>query len=233
MLDKKPEYDEIMQNQLKLGFIERVESSPIVGEVTYLPHRCVIREDEETTKVRVVFDGSAKCKGPSLNECLYKGPSLNPLLFDILLRFRVSNIGLSADIEAAYLQISISPEEQDYMRFIWCNDVKKCNPVVEKFRFTRVFFGASYSQFLLNGVLRIHVNKYRDIVPEFVDFLLRHLYVDDLNGSVATVADGVDLYKKAKARFLEGNFNVRKWKRHRRTALRSHGLFGMSRMNLL
>ena len=160
-LDKKLElleqYDEIMQNQLKLGIIERVESSPIVGEVTYLPHRCVIREEKETTKVRVVFDGSAKSKGPILNECVYKGPSLNPLLFDILLRFRVSNIGLSADIEAAYLQISISLEERDYMRFLWYKDVKRYNPVVGKFRFTRVFFGASCSQFLLNGVLRIQI----------------------------------------------------------------------------
>ena len=130
-------------------------------------------------------------KGPSLNECLYKGPSLNPLLFNILLKFCVSNIGLSADIEAAYLQISISPEERDYMRFLWYNDVKKCKPVVEKFKFTRVFFGASCSQFLLNGVFQIHVNKYRDIDPEFVDFLLHQLYVDDLNCGVAMVAKGV------------------------------------------
>ena len=106
-LDKSPEImkqcDEIMRNQLNLGIIE-VESKPTVGEVTYLPHRYVIREDKETTKVRVVFDGSAKVKGPSLNECLYKGPNLNPLLFDILLRFRAFNIGLSADIEAACVQ---------------------------------------------------------------------------------------------------------------------------------
>ena len=72
-----------MRNQLKLGIIEKVESKPTVGEVTYLPHRCVIREDKETTIVRVVFEGSAKVKGPSLNE----DPNLNPLLYDILLRF--------------------------------------------------------------------------------------------------------------------------------------------------
>ena len=101
-----------MRNQLKLGIIEKVESKPTVGEVTYLPHRCVKREDKKTTKVRVLFDGSAKVKGPSLNECLYKGPNLNLLLFDILLR--VFNVGLSADIEAAYMQISITPEEHDY-----------------------------------------------------------------------------------------------------------------------
>ena len=65
--------------------IERVESCGDVGEVIYLPHRAVVRENKSTTKVRIVYDASAKNKGPSLNECLYKGPCLNPLLYDILL----------------------------------------------------------------------------------------------------------------------------------------------------
>ena len=52
--------------------IEKVESSGEVGEITYLPHRAIVREDKLTTKVRVVYDASAKNKGPSLNECLYK-----------------------------------------------------------------------------------------------------------------------------------------------------------------
>ena len=96
-----------MKNQLKLGIIEEVTKSPVVGEVTYLPHQAVVRKDKTTTKVRIVFHANAKGKGLCLNDCLYKGPSLNPLLYDILLRFRVHNIGLSADIESAYLQVSV------------------------------------------------------------------------------------------------------------------------------
>ena len=30
------------------------------NEVYYLPHHCVFKEDSTTTKLRVVFDGSAK-----------------------------------------------------------------------------------------------------------------------------------------------------------------------------
>ena len=70
------------------------------------------------------------------------------------------------------------------MRFLWYDDINKCNGKVEKLRFARVFFGASCSQFLLNGVLQIHVDKCRDIHPEIVDRLSRHLYVDDLNSGV-------------------------------------------------
>ena len=88
-----------------------------VGEVTYLLHHAVVRENKSTAKVRAVYYTSAKNKGPSLSECLYKGPCLNPLLYDILLRFRIHNYGLIADIEKAYLQISVVPEHRNYLRF--------------------------------------------------------------------------------------------------------------------
>ena len=133
--------------------IEKVESSGEVGEVTYLPHHAIVREDKLTTKVRSVYDASAKNKGPSLNECLYKGPCLNPLLYDTLLRFRVHNYGLIADIEKVYLQISVVPEHRDYIRFLWLDDAYKSNPEIVKYRFTRVIFGSSTLQFLLNGTV--------------------------------------------------------------------------------
>ena len=62
------------------------------------------------TKIRIVYDASAKAGEYSLNECLYKGECLTPLIFENLLRFRLHNVAMVADIEAAYLQISIIPE---------------------------------------------------------------------------------------------------------------------------
>ena len=206
------QYDDVMKKQLQLGIIEEATTNPVLGEVTYLPHRAVIRKDRITTKLRVVFDASAKLKGPSLNECLYKGPSLNPLLFDVLLRFRVSNIGLTADIEATYLQISIPAEERDYLRFLWYRDVKNDDNEIVKYRFTRVIFDASCSQFLLNGVVKLHAENYSKDDPKFANTLLHHLYVDDFHCSINTAEEGFELYKKVKLRFLEGNFTIRKWR---------------------
>jgi hypothetical protein len=206
------EYDNIIKAQEAEKIVERVESVGKVGEVTYLPHRAVIRDDKSSTKLRIVYDASAKNNGPSLNECLYKGPSLNPLLYDILLRFRVFNYGLVADIEKAYLQIAVTPAERDYLRFLWFDDISKDNPDIVKYRFTRVIFGASPSQFLLNGTLKTHVEKYRDIDPQFTDKMLRSFYVDDFDSGVNCLEEGVEVYKKVKQRFLEGNLNVRKWR---------------------
>ena len=48
----------------------------------------VFRTDKTTTNHRVVFDGSAKADGISLNDCLNTGPALNTDLFAVLIRFR-------------------------------------------------------------------------------------------------------------------------------------------------
>ena len=91
---------------MKEGIVEMIddtESEPTVGAITYLPHRAVVREGKSSTKVRIVYDASAKASDCSLNDCLYKGPCLTPLIFDNLLRFRMRNEGIVADIQGAYL----------------------------------------------------------------------------------------------------------------------------------
>ena len=74
-MGKLGEYDEIIQDQLKEGVVELVPSEP-VGREYYMPHRAVVKESAETTKLRVVYDCSARGgKGlPSLNDCLEPGP---------------------------------------------------------------------------------------------------------------------------------------------------------------
>ena len=73
-------YDDVMQNQLKDRVIEKVNKEEYLppGQVHYLPDREVICYDRDTTKLRVVFNASAKVNGSSLNDCLYVGPSLSP-----------------------------------------------------------------------------------------------------------------------------------------------------------
>ena len=91
-LRKTPElleaYDEVIEKQKHDGIVEPAPKEPTGERITYIPHQAVIRENAETTKLRIVYDASAKLtkESKSLNDCLHTGPSLTPLLYDVLLR---------------------------------------------------------------------------------------------------------------------------------------------------
>ena len=92
------EYDNIIKDYLKEDIVEIVPASEEIVlpcSAHYLPERAVVKENGETTKVRIVSDGSAHSSNePSINDVLYSGPCLLPLVFDILIRFRTEKIGL-------------------------------------------------------------------------------------------------------------------------------------------
>ena len=126
------EYDSVIKEWLKNGIVE-VVGKPADGEVrktNYLPHHAVIRRDKATTKLRVVYDASARSNGGALNDCLYTVPPLAENVFDILLRFRASRIALTGDLEKAFLMVSIAEEDRDVIRFLWVDDIKKTNPEI-------------------------------------------------------------------------------------------------------
>ena len=86
------------------GIVEKVTSDP-VGREFYIPHKPVIRESAESTKLRIVFDASARSneKSPSLNDCLETGPSLQKLLWDVLVRNRLKAVALAGGLKQAFL----------------------------------------------------------------------------------------------------------------------------------
>ena len=111
-LKKDPEifekYDNIKE-QLAEGIIKRVTSQPN-GREFYIPHKPAIRKNAGSTKMRIVYDASAKsnCSSPSLNECLETGPALQILLWNVLVRNRFFPGALCRDIKQAFLQVRIT-----------------------------------------------------------------------------------------------------------------------------
>ena len=78
------EYNSIIEDQLNEGIAVQPDEAP-PGTVHYLPHHAIVRHDKATIKVCVVYDASARsANGPSLNDCLLKGPKFNQLIFDLL-----------------------------------------------------------------------------------------------------------------------------------------------------
>ncbi|GFX39112.1 DUF1758 domain-containing protein [Trichonephila clavipes] len=135
------EYQKVFEDWENLGIIEIVPEEEVKAvKCHYLAHRPVIKLQSETTKYRPCFDGSACENGkPSLNQCLYKGINLLEVIPDILDRFRLYPIGLSADIEKAFLMLSVHPKDRDYLRFFY--------PSKEElvYRHCRIVFGLNSS----------------------------------------------------------------------------------------
>jgi len=114
-------------------------------------------------------------------------------------------------LEKAFLNIEIKPEERNLLRFLGIDDIISSNPEVIALRFTRLVFALVCYLFILNVKLRNHVSKYEKVDPEFVDTVVRALYVDDFASGKDSVKDGFELYRKLKSRSREGVFNMRKW----------------------
>jgi len=172
--------------------------------VHYLPHHPVITPNKNTTKVRIVFDASSKAKKGlnSLNDCLYRGPLLLPDLCGILLRFRLMNIAIIADIEKAFLQIQLKQTERDVTRFLWLKDISKLTieDNLQIYRFCRVPFGIISSPFLLNACLRYHL---QNSDSSYSQKIIRNMYVDNLIFEAENVNQALDIYIKNLRKFLE------------------------------
>ena len=207
-------YNEIINEQAASGVIEQVTELEPAEKTFYLPHMAVVRAEAETTKVRIVYDASCKDRKTrtSLNDCLHVGPPLTPLIFDILLRFRENKIALVGDIEKAFLNIEVHPADRDCLRFLWFKNCWSENSEIVVFRFLRVVFGVNSSPFLLNAVLRHHLEMYKEVDPNFASKLIESFYVDDLVTGCKNIDEAFTLYQKASERLKEGGFRLRKWK---------------------
>ena len=144
---------------------------------------------------------------------LKKLPYLNPELYRLLLQLRLYPIIIKEVIETAYLQINMEEEHRDYLRLIWFTNLFNDEKVkVCKYRFTRVIFGATCSQYLSNATVNKHIQKYANIDIDFAKKVPGKFYVDDLSTGVNTVNEGINLYKKLRIRFGEAQFNLRKFR---------------------
>ena len=102
--------------------------------VHYLPHHAVICWERSTTKIRIVYDGSAKLNDSelSVNECLQTGPNVIPKLFAVLVQFRSHPVAIISDIKKAFLMIDIVSADRDVLRFLWFQDPSKLDsPIIQ------------------------------------------------------------------------------------------------------
>ncbi|GBN12663.1 hypothetical protein AVEN_47080-1 [Araneus ventricosus] len=157
----------------------------------------------ETTKIRPVFDTSACEKGkPSLNHCLFKGINLIELIPDVIDRFRTYPIGLSGDIEKAFLMLSVANQDREFLRYFYTCDEELV------YRHCTVVFGVSCSPFLLNASILYLLDNSPPEFHDMVGKLKGSFYVDNC---LTEVNDPCDQASFTQTLMLRGGFNLRGW----------------------
>ena len=151
-------YQGVIDDYLKKEYIRVVPpSEPQPESEWFLPHFPVVRPDRETTKVRIVFDASAKLSEKSLNTEALPGPKLQSNIFDILVRFRKELEVLVGDVSQMYHQLVLKPEDRPFHRFLWRNlDVQSPPQVYE---FSRFVFGGCYCPFCAQFTWQRHAEN--------------------------------------------------------------------------
>ncbi|KAH8272162.1 hypothetical protein KR018_004492, partial [Drosophila ironensis] len=141
----KSQYVAFMKEYIDLGHMS-ISSRHTPMPQYFLPHHCVHKLDSTTTKLRVVFDGSAKStSGYSLNDLLFTGPSIQPKIFSTLLRFRSFRVALCGDICKMYRCVRVAPPDHYLQSIMWRDNT---NEEIKEYTLNTVTYGTRPAAFL-------------------------------------------------------------------------------------
>ncbi|XP_014226809.1 uncharacterized protein LOC106652395 [Trichogramma pretiosum] len=212
-LNLKNEYCKVMQEYINTGHMSLIHDETIPGY--YMPHHAVMKESSNTTKVRVVFDASAKSSnGVSLNDRLMIGPTIQAKLFSHLLRFRSYVYVVTADIAKMYRQILVHPDDRRFQRIFWYHDGK-----IRTFQLNTVTFGVSAAPYLaIRTVQQLTDDEGMDF-PKAAYILKNDLYVDDLLTGADSLSEVINIRDEVIALLRRGGFDIRQWSSNHHHAL--------------
>ena len=191
---------------------EQVPASEMLkppGHIFYMPVHGVVKESSTTTRLRAVFDASAKMSsGVSLNDQLLAGPTLHPPLTAIITRFRSHKIAVSSDISKMFRGVLLHPEEKDFHRF----PVRTKEGALEDWRMCRLTFGVKSSPFLATQTLQQATSLLSSKFPLASKAILDSFYVDDCLTGASMLQEAQDIQQQLCALFSEIGMLICKWR---------------------
>jgi hypothetical protein len=206
------QFNAVMQEYIDLGHAESIPCEELEcpeTDIFHLPLHVVHKESSTTTKVRAVFDASAKsASGVSLNDRLLVGPTVHPLLVDVLLRFRFKRVALITDVSKMYRAIELVKSDRDWHRFVW-----RASPseTLKDYRMKRVTFGVSASSFIANMCVKQNAINLTQEFPLAAKAVETSFYVDDGLTGADDVETAIQLQKQLQDLFSRGGFLLHKW----------------------
>ena len=117
---------------------------------------------------------------------------------------------MTADIEKAFLMVSVQESDCDVLRFLWVQEVSEDPPKIRPLRFTRVVLGVCSSSFLLNATIKHHLEQYKETHPDLIQLLIDSFYVHVLTAG-AKSEEAHSVFVDAKQILKEGGFNLHKF----------------------
>jgi len=164
-----------------------------------IPHNAVLRPDSSTTKLRVVFNASAKSSTRvSLNNILMVGPTVQQDLILTLLSFRLYRHALTADVAKMYRQFNVDPLDRKFQLIWWRHNI---SDPLKLYQLNSVTYGLACAPFLAITSLYFIAEKYRkefsigsEIIFEGSDFIEDlKLKIDQVTGILS--CGGLELAK--------------------------------------
>ncbi|XP_076301775.1 uncharacterized protein LOC143219850 [Lasioglossum baleicum] len=215
-LENKLIKNTVLYEQYK-DFLAEYESLNHMSEVSaddhnsgfYLPHHAVIKASSATTKVRVVFDASAKSSsGVSLNDTLLVGPTIQNTLFTTLIKFRTHICVLTADIEKMFRQVKVHEEDSYYQKILWRQSVE--HPL-KTYKLNTVTYGTACAPFLAIRCLKQLAEDDAKGFPLAARAFDQDFYVDDLLTGASDFNSALKLRNELIELAKLGGFNLRQW----------------------
>ncbi|XP_053619959.1 uncharacterized protein LOC128680687 [Plodia interpunctella] len=205
----KQQYVEFMTDYIERGHMTLVPTKQMGLGKYYIPHHCVLRPDSATTKLRVVFDASAKdSNSKSLNDMLLTGSKLQSNIVEILLHFREHEVVFMADVRQMYRQINIAPHHRDYQRILWR---AHADEPLQEYMLNTVTYGVSSAPFLACRSIRQLANDEGHKYPKAKNILTSDIYIDDVISGSSTLTEARETKRQLIALFGLGSFELRKW----------------------
>ncbi|GFV18235.1 DUF1758 domain-containing protein [Trichonephila clavipes] len=214
-------YREFMQQYLDLEHMEKVEEhfdeTSTNNICYYLPHHGVFWPDKTTTKLRVVFNGSASTtSGLSLNDLLLKG-EVKEDIFEIMTRFRAHKYAFTTNIQMMFRQILIDPAQRDLriMRKTSANE----EPVV--YRLKTVTYGTASVPFLAIQTLKQLSMDESSTFPLASKVALQDVYMDDAVSGAQNLDTACQLQCQLKNMLETCGMRLHKWNSNLKELLNS------------
>ncbi|CAK9816560.1 hypothetical protein ANTQUA_LOCUS9005 [Anthophora quadrimaculata] len=205
--DIKKQYTNFLQEYDQLGHMTEIKVDEQGGY--YLPHHAVTKSDSITTKLRVVFDASARSSsGWSLNDTLLVGPTLQDNLVALTLRFRFHKYVLTADIAKMYRQINLHNNDRKYHKILWREN---SNDPIKTFQLNTVTYGTASAPFLAVRTLHQLAQDEGTNHPIGANILRRDFYVDDVLTGSDSIKEAVAIRNDLISLLARGGFELRQW----------------------